>query len=169
MRVSSVLVAAVAIIFGLILVLGTSFEDVTGPGILYAAVASASGLVLIAAAFVAGGRARIAWGLIGLGVFCWGLGEAVWVIQAGAGEIPYPGVADFFYLAGYPLIFAGVIVLPYLRPGRFERLRLAIDATAGTLSLAVIMWVTYLADVVSLGSDPVETFLNVTYPSADIP
>jgi len=67
------------------------------------------------------------------------------------------------------LIFAGVIVLPYLRPGRFERLRLAIDATAGTLSLAVIMWVTYLADVVSLGSDPVETFLNVTYPSADIP
>jgi len=163
-----VLVAAVAIIFGLTLALGTSFEDVTGPSILYAAVASASGLVLIAAAFVAGGRARIAWGLIGLGVFSWGLGEAVWVIQAGAGEIPYPGVADFFYIAGYPLIFAGVIVLPYLRPGRFERLRLAIDATAGTLSLAVIMWVTYLADVVSLGSDPVETFLNVTYPSADI-
>jgi hypothetical protein len=69
------------------------------------------------------------------------VGEVIWVMQASAGEIPFPGVADFFHIAGYPLIFTGVFALPYLRPGRFERLRLAIDATAGTLSLAVIMWV----------------------------
>jgi signal transduction histidine kinase len=90
------------------------------------------------------------------------------MIQTRAGEVPYPGVADFFYVAGYPLIFAGVIVLPYLRPGRFERIRLAIDATAGTLSLAVVMWVAYLHDVVGLGTDPIETFLNVGYPLGDV-
>ena len=157
-----------AIAFGVALVAGISFEDVTGPGVLYAAAAVASGLVLLAAALVSRGRSRVAWSLIGAGVLCWGIGEAVWMIQSHAGEIPYPGVADFFYVAGYPLIFGGVIVLPYLRPGRFERLRLAIDATAGTLSLAVVMWVAYLHEVVAVGTDPVETFLNVAYPLGDV-
>lgn len=168
MRIFSALVFAVAIPFGLILVFGTTFEDVTLAGVLYTSVAVGAGLVLVVAAFVTHGRARLAWSLVGAGVLAWGVGEVIWVIQSTAGEIPFPGVADFFYVAGYPLIFAGVIALPYLRPGRFERLRLAIDATAGTLSLAVIMWVAYLADVVSLGSDPLETFLNVAYPSADV-
>jgi len=167
-RATSIVVAAIAFAFGLALVLGRAFEDVTGSGILYSLVAVGSGLVLTEAALVYSGRSRIAWTLIGAGVLCWGIGEGVWMIQSSAGEIPYPGIADFFYVAGYPLIFAGVIALPYLRPGRFERLRLAIDATAGTLSLAVIMWVLYLDDVVSLGSDPVETFLNLLYPFGDV-
>lgn len=136
--------------------------------VVYSSTAVASGLVLVAAALASRGRSRIAWSLIGAGVLCWGIGEAVWMIQLHAGEIPYPGVADFFYVAGYPLIFGGVIALPYLRPGRFERIRLAIDATAGTFSLAVVMWVAYLHDVVGLGSDPVETFLNLLYPLGDV-
>jgi signal transduction histidine kinase len=167
-RATSILVAAIAIAFGLALVLGRSFQDVATSGIVYSVAAAGSGLVLVAAALLASGRSRIAWSLIGAGVLCWGIGEGVWMIQSSAGEIPYPGIADFFYVAGYPLIFAGVIALPYLRPGRFERFRLAIDATAGTLSLAVVMWVVYLGDVVSLGSDPVETFLNLLYPFGDV-
>jgi signal transduction histidine kinase len=162
------LVAAVAIPFGFILAVGPPFENLTLANVLYASVAVGSGAALVVAAFVAHGRARVAWSLVGAGVLAWGIGEVIWVLQASAGEIPFPGLADFFYVAGYPLIFAGVVSLPYLRPGRFERIRLAIDATAGTLSLAVIMWVLYLSDVVSLGSDPVESFLNVAYPAADI-
>jgi signal transduction histidine kinase len=158
----------VAISFGAALVSGVEFDDLTAPGALYAAAAVASGVVLVAAALVARGRSRVAWSLIGGGVLCWGIGEVVWMIQKQVGEIPYPGIADFFYVAGYPLIFVGVIVLPYLRPGRFERLRLAIDATAGTLSLAVVMWVAYLHDVVAVGTDPIETFLNVAYPLGDV-
>ncbi|HUF95219.1 MAG TPA: HAMP domain-containing sensor histidine kinase [Acidimicrobiia bacterium] len=130
--------------------------------------AVASGVVMIAAALTARGRSRIAWSLIGFGILCWGIGRVAWEIQTQAGEIPYHGPADFFYVAGYPFIFAGVIALPYLVPGRFERIRLAIDATAGALSLAVVMWVTYLHDVVGLGIDPIESFLNVAYPFGDV-
>lgn len=61
-----------------------------------------------------------------------------------------------------------MIALPYLRPGRFERIRLAIDASAGALSLAVVMWVAYLHDVVGLGMSPVESFLNLAYPFGDV-
>lgn len=167
-RAASIFVAIVAIGFGFALVGGISFDDVTTPGVLYASAAVGSGLVLVAAALVSQGRSRLAWSLIGAGVLCWGIGEAAWMIQAQAGEIPYPGIADFFYVAGYPLIFAGVIALPYLRPGHFERIRLAFDATAGTLSLAVVMWVAYLHDLVGVGTDPIETFLNLAYPFGDV-
>jgi hypothetical protein len=57
-RVRAVLVGVIAIVFGLVLIHGTSFEDVALPGALYASAAFASGLTLIAAAFVASGRAR---------------------------------------------------------------------------------------------------------------
>jgi hypothetical protein len=158
----------VAIAFGAALVLGRPFANPTTSGWVYTIAALASGLILIAAARTALGRSRIAWTLIGAGVLCWGIGEIVWTLQSQVGEIPYPGPADFFYVVGYPLIFAGVIALPYLRPGRFERIRLAIDATAGAVSLAVVMWVAYLHEVVGLGISPLESFLNVAYPLGDV-
>lgn len=158
----------VAIAFSAALVLGRPFTDPVISGWLYTMTAVASGVVLIAAARTAYGRSKLAWTLVGAGVLSWGIGEVVWTLQARAGEIPYPGPADFFYVAGYPLIFAGVIALPYLRPGRYERIRLAIDATAGALSLAVVMWVAYLHQVVGAGMSPVESFLNVAYPFGDV-
>jgi hypothetical protein len=142
--------------YGAYLVLSGPPSDPETAGLIYATASAAAGLVLTAAGMVNRGRSRIAWTLIGAGMGCWGIGEIVWVIQgANTGELPYPGIADFFYVAGYPLIFAGVVFLPYLRPGRFERIRLSIDATAGTLSLAAVMWVAYLSQVVSVGDDPI--------------
>jgi signal transduction histidine kinase len=135
----------------------------------FAGLSAAAGMLLTLATVGLNGRTRTAWTLIGAGVLAWGVGEVVWIIQAQTADgIPYPGLADYFYTAGYPLIFIGVILLPYLRPGRFERIRLAIDATAGAVSLAVVMWVAYLNDVVVVGADPVETFLNLLYPFGDV-
>ena len=165
---SSALVAFIALAFGLALVTGRSFDNTNVSGVVYSFIGVASGVVLVAAAFGTRGRRRAAWCLIGAGVLFWGIGETIWMVLARQGEIPYPGPADFFYVVGYPLIFAGVVLLPYLRPGRYERIRLAIDAVAGTLSLAVVMWVTYLHDLVGLGSNPVETFLNLLYPLGDV-
>jgi signal transduction histidine kinase len=149
-------------------VTGRSFENPDVSGVAYMVISGASGVALLAAALLARGRSRVAWSLIGVGVLAWGIGEAIWQVQLQAGEIPYPGPADFFYVAGYPLIFAGVILLPYLRPGRYEKIRLAIDAIAGTLSLAAVMWVAYLHNVVGVGANPVETFLNLLYPFGDV-
>lgn len=167
-RAIALITAVIAVGFGVTLSLGIAVEDLAIREFLYTISAAGAGVALLVAARVSGQSSRLAWTLVGAGVLCWGIGEAVWMIQARTGEIPYPGIADFFYVAGYPLIFAGVIALPYLRPGRYERIRLAIDAAAGTVSLAVLMWVLYLQDVVSLGSDPLETFLNVLYPLGDL-
>jgi signal transduction histidine kinase len=165
-------IAAMSVIFGILLVAGAfpTSSPALGPT-LYSISAGGAGAVLILGASRLRGRARLAWSLIGLGVACWGIGETVWNLQAMAtGEIPYPGPADFFYVAGYPLIFAGVLLLPYLRPGRFERLRLAIDATAGSLSLGVVMWVSYLSRITDFDTTqaPLESLLNLVYPLGDV-
>jgi signal transduction histidine kinase len=143
-------------------------ENVSLSGVVYSFASGASGLVLLACALTTRGRSRIAWSLIGAGILCWGLGEIVWLMQLQGGEIPYPGLADFLYVPGYPLIFTGVVLLPYLRPGRFERIRLGIDAAAGTLSLGVVMWVAYLDDVIDLSSITVESLLSALYPFGDV-
>jgi signal transduction histidine kinase len=168
-RAAALAIAVLAIMFGLVLVAAGPLEVGNMAGIGYASASAACGAVLLAAASINRGRSPTAWSLIGAGVLCWGAGEIVWVMQSTmTGEVPYPGLADFFYVAGYPLIFIGVILLPYLRPGRFERMRLAIDATAGAWSLAAVMWVAYLNQVVRPGSDPIETFLNLLYPFGDV-
>jgi signal transduction histidine kinase len=169
---ASVLVAAVAVITGIIMFIGIFPEDGAVVGsVIYAFTSGGAGLLILIAALRLRGRARNAWSLIGLGVLCWGIGETVWTTQSLTSvEIPYPGPADIFYVLGYPLILLGVIVLPYLRPGRFERLRLTIDAAAGALSLVVVMWVVYLEQVVSLGGEqkPLEMALNLFYPVGDV-
>ena len=168
-RAFALVAAAVAVGYGLFLVVAGPPANFGNAGVTYAGASFAAGVALTLAGLANKGRARVAWTLIGAGVACWGIGEIVWVIQgAMTGEIPYPGVADFFYVAGYPLIFAGVVFLPYLRPGRYERIRLALDATAGTLSLAAVMWVAYLSRVVTVGADPIETILNLVYPFGDV-
>ncbi|HJU51454.1 MAG TPA: HAMP domain-containing sensor histidine kinase [Acidimicrobiia bacterium] len=168
-RAFALAAAAVAIGYGLFLVMAGPPAKLGNAGVTYAGASMAAGIALTAAGLANKGRARVAWILIGVGVACWGIGEIVWVIQGAlTGEIPYPGIADFFYVAGYPFIFAGVVFLPYLRPGRYERIRLALDATAGTLSLAAVMWVAYLSRVVSVGADPIETILNLVYPFGDV-
>lgn len=168
-RVGAVAIAVGAVVLGLVMLTAGPLQQVDLARVAYASISAAAGLVMVVAATLTRGRTRNAWSLIGAGVSCWGIGEVVWVIQSSiSGEIPYPGLADFFYVAGYPLIFIGVILLPYLRPGRFERIRLAIDATAGTLSLAVVMWVGYLNHVVSPGTDPIESVLNLVYPFGDV-
>ncbi len=157
---------------GFLLLIGNfpTSNPTLGPTI-YSISAGGAGVLLILGALRLHGRARLAWALVGTGVLSWGIGETVWNVQSmGTGEIPYPGPADLFYVAGYPLIFIGVILLPYLRPGRFERLRLAIDATAGTLSLGVVMWVLYLSEATSINSAqaPLEAILGLVYPFGDV-
>jgi diguanylate cyclase len=38
------------------------------------------------------------------------IGDSLWAVYEIAGRNPYPSPADFFYLAGYPLIAAGLVV-----------------------------------------------------------
>ncbi len=138
---------------------------------LYPIASVASAAFLIGSASRCRGQERWAWIVLGLGVGFWALGECAWQgYVIGGIEVPYPGLADIFYVLGYPLMLAGVLLLPHLRSGRYERLRLTLDATVGTVALSIVMWVTYLSRVVAWdsGTGFLENAINAFYPAGDV-
>jgi len=138
----------------------------------YVVVPLGAGAVLISAATTHSGQNRIAWLTIGAGVFAWGVGELIWVIYEWylAVEVPYPGWADVFYVAGYPLLFVGILILPHVKRRGLERVRLFLDATAGTIAGAAIMWVAYLNELIYFDSEIsiMEQYINVMYAVGDL-
>lgn len=140
--------------------------------IVYVIVPAGAGLVVMGAALTRSGQSRVAWLVIGAGVLAWGIGEIIWVYyEAIRGvEVPYPGWADVFYIAGYPVLFVGILLLPHVKPRRLERIRLSMDALAGSIAVGAIMWVAYLSDQIYL--DPeigfLEQFVNIMYPLGDV-
>jgi signal transduction histidine kinase len=140
--------------------------------IAYVIIPIAAGAALVAAALTLRGRQRTAWVTIGAGVVLWGVGELIWVFYeyALSTEVPYPGWADVAYVAGYPVILAGILLLPHVKPLRLERVRITVDAMAGTVAVAAIMWVAYLSDQVYIDPEVgfFEQFVNLMYPMGDV-
>lgn len=138
---------------------------------LYSIAALAGTLVLVVAAALQTGKHRRGWLLIGLGGTSFALGEALWSSYNIRGvEVPYPGAPDVLYLLGYPLIFAGVLLLPHVKGMASERLRISLDGVVGMVSVALIAWYLYLGDIVAswaVGSTA-EVFIGAAYPLADL-
>jgi signal transduction histidine kinase len=138
----------------------------------YAVVPAAAGLVLAWAAIRGRRPGWSAWALIGLGILGWGIGEIIWVYYSGwlDLEVPYPGWADVFYVGAYPLVFAGVLMLPHVHARKWERVRLSLDTLAGTVAVSAITWTFYLRDAVYLDPEAnlLENFINLAYPVGDL-
>ncbi len=118
------------------------------------------------------GPGTAAWSLIGIGVAAWGIGELIWIYYSWflGVEVPYPGLADVFYVGAYPVIFVGILMLPHMRVRKWERARLTLDAVAGTMALSAIVWTFYLEDAVYLdpGAGLLENAINLGYPVGDL-
>ncbi len=138
----------------------------------YAIVPAGAGLALVWAASVGRRPGSTGWTLIGLGVFSWGLGEGIWVYYSGllGVDVPYPGWADVFYVGAYPLVFAGVLLLPHVHARKWERVRLSLDALAGAVAVTAIMWTFYLKDLIYLDPEAGlwENTINLAYPVGDL-
>ncbi len=164
---------ALAALAGLLLVLpGLGREAKYTIGLYaYPAASLGGGMVLAAAGFHHRGRHRWAWLIMGLGVACWGIAETGWQITLTvSGEIPYPFWTDVFYLVGYPMMGAGVLLLPQAPVGKFERARSLLDAAVGAVGLSLVAWITYLDRVVTFDSEAsfLENWVNALYPIGDV-
>ena len=139
--------------------------------ITYPIVSLGGGMVLTAASLRLRGRHRWAWLIVGLGVMSWGIAEVGYQVYWSLGqEVPYPSWVDVFYLAGYPLLGAGVLLLPQAPLGTFERTRSLLDAAVGAVALSLVAWLTYLHGVVAFDSEAsfLENWVNVLYPIGDL-
>lgn len=122
--------------------------------------------------FEPGTPSRTAWRLLSAGLGALLLGQAgIAVYQFVLDmELPYPSVADIFFLLAYPLAIAALLMFlrAYAASGfptgpRAERVRLA----AAVAVASVIVGYPILAPLVTQPGEPLETLLNVLYPVLD--
>ena len=114
-------------------------------------------------------RDRSAWLAIAGGVCLWAIGDIYWNLAlSGLDEIPYPSPADFFYIAGYPAVYAGIAMLMRARLERFEK-ALWLDGLLGALALAALgAAFLYPAFEGSTDGGIATVAVNLSYPLGDL-
>ncbi|HEY0001238.1 MAG TPA: bifunctional diguanylate cyclase/phosphodiesterase, partial [Actinoplanes sp.] len=82
-------------------------------------------------------------------------------------EEPYPSVADAFYLAAYPMLVIGLLLL--LGRLRGHSLSGLIDAAVLSTGLGVVFWIFVLRPIADgAAASSVESWISTLYPAADV-
>ena len=163
--ITAVLVAGYAVhqVFGLGgPSLNALFDDWINDGLLWCAA------VACVLAAVRSTRSRAAWILIGLGLVSWATGDTIFSVRVGAGVAPPPtSISDIFWLAWYPLVVAGLVLLVRDRVAGFELPRW-IDGLAVMLLVAT-PWVALFLQPLAEHTDAsgLAVVLDFAYPLAD--
>jgi diguanylate cyclase (GGDEF)-like protein/PAS domain S-box-containing protein len=114
-------------------------------------------------------RSRRAWLLLAAGFLAYCAGDSLWfVMEVIQGiEVPFPSLADVGYLAFYPLLLAGLILLP--RDRSPSRLKLALDLATVLVGASTIVWWLVLAPVLETATgDAASVLVALAYPVGDI-
>ncbi|MGZ5385127.1 MAG: hypothetical protein ACXWH0_14235, partial [Acidimicrobiia bacterium] len=121
-----------------------------GPGIAAMLIGyGTAGFTLLRKTMRMKGRERLSWTLVGTGFILATTGIlAVSTVQAVSGSVPAFGPTDLFFIAAYTFILAGLAVLPQLPSSKIERIRVYLDSLIGALSVAAVMWVLVLGDLI---------------------
>jgi signal transduction histidine kinase len=121
---------------------------------------------LAVAAIIWCARDSVPWLLFAAGNLLFSVGDDVGAGFWG-GNPPVPSAADAFYLAGYPLLAAGLIMLLF-KTGSHRRTAALADATIVTFAFLLVQWV-YLLDGILGASDSTFTIaVNAAYPLMDL-
>jgi hypothetical protein len=109
------------------------------------------------------------WRGFSLGMTCWFLGELIWGVYTLAlgVEIPYPSVADAFWLFGYvPLFIALESYLMLFRPAVSKKLLGVTSSTVsiGAVASSFLFIIPSLADTTQISA----TITNLAYPLLDL-
>jgi signal transduction histidine kinase len=133
---------------GLITILGTQ-EVADSVGVLGVFVGSIiTGLLFLRNSRFLGGKERLAWSLIGIGVLAASAGVlAVASVFAIVGDAPAFGWTDLFFFAAYSLMLSGFLTLPHTQGSPFARSRMALDGLIGAVSIGALLWAFVLSDI----------------------
>ena len=109
----------------------------------------AAGVTLLRKAWRMEVRERLSWVLIGTGFLTAAAGiAAVGIVQTVTGSIPAFGPTDLLFIAAYASILMGFGTMPQLPTSTTQRIRVYLDSLIGALSIAAVMWVLVLSDLI---------------------
>jgi signal transduction histidine kinase len=80
---------------------------------------------------------------------------------------PTPSAADWFYLAGYPALAAGLVLL-LIRGGGHHRIAALGEAAIVTFAFALFQWVWIVDGIIDGGGSTANRAVTATYPMLDV-
>lgn len=109
------------------------------------------------------------WGLFLLAMINWALGDILWgYYELVLGEVPFPSIADIFYLSAYLFFFIGILRIPRLRDESSNSSWLWLDILIVMFSASIIFWNFLIGPLVLDNQQPwLETLVNSAYPMGD--
>jgi signal transduction histidine kinase len=107
-----------------------------------------------------------AWLLIAAGVTAFMAGDILWAAYQLADRDPFPSPADLFYLIGYPLLGAGLVIGIRRRTPATD-VRVVLDAGIVTVSAALLGWV-YVRATWESAEGGLDAVVASAYPVADV-
>jgi diguanylate cyclase (GGDEF)-like protein len=112
---------------------------------------------------------RLAWFVMGAGVFAWAGGDITWtVLLANDPNPPYPSISDVLYLAFYPASYAALLLVARSRTDSF-RSSLWLDGAIAGLTVAAVIATLFFQPIVDATSgSPTEIAVNLAYPVGDL-
>jgi hypothetical protein len=106
---------------------------------------------------------------LAFGFLLWSLGEVTYSFYAlflGV-AIPYPSIADLFWLSGYPLVLVGMIV--FLQQFRFALKRKTVMIALSVSIIATGLIAAFLIlPVISISPDLMTNIVGLAYPILDV-
>lgn len=126
-------------------------------------------LMIVLGVYVFRPRASGAWLVLAAGQLAFVLGDFLFAYQEHIGhQNPFPSVADFFYLSGYPLLWLGLALLIHARAPKRNWTAL-IDAAAITTTLALASWLFVMSPIVNNQTlTSTGRAISLAYPLGDL-
>jgi signal transduction histidine kinase len=116
------------------------------------------------------GQTRRGWQFLAVGFWLEALGEVTWLAYSVlAADVPFPGLADVFYLPGYVFLAAGFVVLAVDPRDTRPRVRFTLDGLVIATALLTLGWHFSLEPLIAASPlTALATWLSVAYPVLDI-
>jgi hypothetical protein len=112
---------------------------------------------------------QLVWLSFTIGMALWIAAESTWAVYYFflGNAVPYPSVADIFYVGGYLPIFAGLVLYFETFSASMSRARLAVaGSTIGVASVLVVYFV--LRNEFGMNYSYVKILLDLMYPVLDL-
>jgi len=111
----------------------------------------------------------VAWRFFAAGLLVFLVGDGVYYYDTLVRHVerPFPGVADAFFLASYPLLSAGLLLLIRRRDPGGDRISL-IDACIIATGMGLVAQVYLIAPTVDAGMPFLERAITMAYPMGDV-
>ncbi len=108
-----------------------------------------------------------AWLYIAAGIASWAIGDAIWAAYVMDGKNPFPSAADAFYIPGYVLLAAGLVIAAKRRFAERDTGAI-LDAVVFVAVVGLVLWIYEIEPMRHGELSLFATTISIAYPLGDL-